>query len=137
MPSTLTRSDLESTSARVHGIAAQARRGRLPRDLTLEPGNALPTVTHTLLDRRAVVRSTVTPAVLSLVLVALILLSRLLSATMNLRRGESRAGVPPRVPTPPAWLLGMTEPLLILHRRSPALASLSGTSRLARSPASG
>ncbi len=57
--------------------------------LTLDPGNSLPSVARQLLDRRGVARSTVAPAVLSLILVAIVLLSRLLAAAMNLRRGSS------------------------------------------------
>ncbi len=52
-------------------------------------------------ERRATARSTVAPAVVSVILVALVLLLRLLSAAMELRRSGARARVAPRL-LPPA-----------------------------------
>ncbi len=119
VPPTLTSADLRATSARVRAIDPAGEHGRLPPDLSLEPGNSLPSVTATLLARRAVARSTVTPAVLSLVLVALVLLSRLLSASMSLRRGELALASLRGYGRRRLWLLGMTEPLLILVAAAP------------------
>lgn len=114
VPATLTPSELRAISTEVRHLAARSKADDLPRDLTLEPGNALPTVTDTLLERRTVARSTVTPAVLSLILVALVLLWRLLSASMDLRRGELALASLRGYRRRRLWLLGMTEPLLIL-----------------------
>jgi hypothetical protein len=114
VPSTLTPADLRATTARAATITAKSKHGGLPSALSLEPGNSLPTVTRTLLSRRAVARSTVTPAVLSLILVALVLLSRLLAASMDLRRGELALASLRGYRRRRLWLLGMTEPLVIL-----------------------
>jgi Tfp pilus assembly major pilin PilA len=119
VPSTLTPADLTTRTAHVRSITSADKHERLPDRLSLVPGNALPTVTHTLLDRRAVARSTVAPAVLSLVLVALVLLSRLLSASMTLRRGELALASLRGYGRRRVWLLGMTEPLLILLAAAP------------------
>ena len=87
--------------------------------LTLEPGNALPETVHRLLVRRGVARSTVAPAVLSLILVALVLLSRLLAAAMGLRRGELALASLRGYSRRQLWFLGMLEPLLILALATP------------------
>ena len=64
-------------------------------------------------------RSTVAPAVLSLILVALVLLSRLLSAAMILRRGELALASLRGYRRRQLWFLGMLEPLLILALATP------------------
>jgi putative ABC transport system permease protein len=119
IPSTLTPRSLQDMSAQVAAIGAAARSDRIPSTLSLAPGNALPTVAQTLLTRRTVIRSTVTPAVLSLILVALFLLSRLLSAAMDLRRGELALASLRGYQRRQLWFLGMTEPLLILIAAAP------------------
>ena len=70
--------------------------------------------------RRGVARSTVAPAVLSLILVALVLLSRLLAAAMGLRRGELALASLRGYSRRQLWFLGMLEPLLILAAGHPA-----------------
>ena len=69
--------------------------------------------------RRGVARSTVAPAVLSLILVALVLLSRLLAAAMGLRRGELALASLRGYSRRQLWFLGMLEPLLILVLATP------------------
>src|SRR5262249_3249452 len=87
--------------------------------LSPEAGNTLPSTVHQLLNRRGVARSTVEPAVLSLILVALVLLSRLLSAAMGLRRGELALASLRGYSRRQLWFLGMLEPLLRLAIATP------------------
>ena len=68
----------------------------------------------------------VAPAVLSLILVALVLLSRLLAAAMGLRRGELALASLRGYGRRQLWFLGMLEPLLILAARDARWASLLG-----------
>ena len=115
----LTPDDAAYAAARVGAIRKAAQRGELLTGLTLESGNSLPETTHRLLSRRGVARSTVQPAVLSLILVALVLLSRLLSAAMGLRRGELALASLRGYGRRQLWFLGMLEPLLILVVATP------------------
>ena len=115
----LTPEDAAYAAARVGAIRKAAQRGGLLTGLTLESGNSLPETTHRLLARRSVARSTVEPAVLSLILVALVLLSRLLSAAMGLRRGELALASLRGYGRRQLWFLGMLEPLLILVVATP------------------
>jgi hypothetical protein len=87
-PPDMTAQDLEAVAARVKAINNADEHGELLSGLSLEAGNTLPDTAAQLINRRGVTRSTVQPAVLSLILVALVLLSRLLAASMTLRRGE-------------------------------------------------
>ena len=119
VPSTLTPTGLSARAAHVRTVMAQDKHGGLPDGLSMMPGNSLPSVTGTLLARRSVARSTVTPAVLSLILVALVLLSRLLSASMTLRRGELALASLRGYRRRRLWLLGMAEPLVILLAAAP------------------
>ena len=114
LPADLTGTQVAATAARVHAISQASSRSGLLDGLTLEPGNSLPTIVHQLLDRRGVARSTVAPAVLSLILVAIVLLSRLLAASMNLRRGELALASLRGYSRRRLWFLGMLEPLLVL-----------------------
>jgi putative ABC transport system permease protein len=113
-PADRTADQVEAISDRVVAITRGQTHHRLPPGLTLEPGNSLPTIAHQLLDRRGITRSTVEPAVLSLVLVALVLLSRLLAAAMTLRRGELALAALRGYDRRQLWFLGMLEPLVIL-----------------------
>ncbi len=115
----LTPDDAAAAAARVRGLRKASEHGTLPTGLTLEPGNSLPETTHQLLVRRGVARSTVAPAVLSLILVALVLLSRLLAAAMGLRRGELALASLRGYSRRQLWFLGMLEPLLILVLATP------------------
>jgi putative ABC transport system permease protein len=118
-PPTLTPDQVRVVAARVRAIGAADEHHTLLSGLTLETGNSMPTVAHQLLDRRGVTRSTVEPAVLSLILVALVLLSRLLSASMTLRRGELALASLRGYGRKQLWFLGMLEPLLILTVATP------------------
>ena len=115
----LTPEDAALTAARVGALRKADQRGQLLTGLSLEPGNSLPETTHELLARRGVARSTVQPAVLSLILVALVLLSRLLAAAMGLRRGELALASLRGYGRRQLWFLGMLEPLLILAVATP------------------
>jgi putative ABC transport system permease protein len=110
----LTPGDAAAAAHDVQAITRAANQHGLPAGLQLESGNALPSTVHQLLARRGVARSTVAPAVLSLILVALVLLSRLLAAAMGLRRGELALASLRGYGRRQLWFLGMLEPLLIL-----------------------
>ncbi len=115
----LTPEDVALASARIRALTQAAEHnGLLPR-MSLETGNQLPATARQLLNRRGVARSTVAPAVLSLILVALVLLSRLLSAAMALRRGELALASLRGYRRRQLWFLGMLEPLLILAVATP------------------
>jgi putative ABC transport system permease protein len=116
---TLTPGDAALAATRAANLHHAAQHGGLPSGLGLEAGNVLPSTVHRLLARRGVARSTVTPAVLSLILVALVLLSRLLSAAMGLRRGELALASLRGYNRRQLWFLGMLEPLLILAAATP------------------
>jgi putative ABC transport system permease protein len=118
-PPSLTGDDLRTIAARVRALAKADEHGALLPGLSLETGNTLTTTAAQLLDRRGVSRSTVEPAVLSLILVALVLLSRLLAAAMILRRGELALASLRGYGRRQLWFLGMLEPLVILAMATP------------------
>jgi putative ABC transport system permease protein len=115
----LTPADVALASARIRALTQAAEHHGLLPGLSLESGNQLPATARQLLNRRGVARSTVAPAVLSLILVALVLLSRLLSAAMVLRRGELALASLRGYRRRQLWFLGMLEPLLILGFATP------------------
>jgi hypothetical protein len=118
-PPTLTADELAAVAAHVRTLTKDDAHGRLLPGLSLEFGNTLPSTAHQLINRRGVTRSTVAPAVLSLILVALVLLSRLLAAAMTLRRGELALASLRGYGRRQLWFLGMLEPLLILAIATP------------------
>ncbi len=118
-PPTLTADELAAVAAHVKTLTKDDAHGRLLPGLSLEFGNTLPSTAHQLINRRGVTRSTVEPAVLSLILVALVLLSRLLAAAMTLRRGELALASLRGYGRRQLWFLGMLEPLLILAIATP------------------
>ena len=118
-PPDMTAADLQVVAARVKAIGHADEHGQLLPGLKLEFGNTLPDTAGQLISRRGVTRSTVEPAVLSLILVALVLLSRLLSAAMTLRRGELALASLRGYGRRQLWFLGMLEPLLILVCATP------------------
>jgi putative ABC transport system permease protein len=118
-PPTLTSDDLVAVAAHVKTLNKDEEHGRLLPGLSLEIGNTLPSTAAQLIDRRGVTRSTVEPAVLSLILVALVLLSRLLAAAMTLRRGELALASLRGYGRRQLWFLGMLEPLLLLAVATP------------------
>jgi hypothetical protein len=113
-PPDMTAADLSVVAARTKAIQHASDHGGLLPGLSVEVGNILTFTAHQLIDRRGVTRSTVEPAVLSLILVALVLLSRLLSAAMTLRRGELALASLRGYNRRQLWFLGMLQPLLIL-----------------------
>jgi hypothetical protein len=133
-PPGLTGDDLKAVAARVKAIQHADEHGGLLTGLSVEAGNTVGDIATQLLDRRGVTRSTVEPAVLSLILVALVLLSRLLSAAMGLRRNELALASLRGYNRRQLWFLGMTEPLLILAAATPLGVALGyvGTRVLAR-----
>ena len=133
-PPDLTADDLAAVAARVKAIGNADEHGQLPNGLKLELGNTLPDTAAQLIGRRGVTRSTVEPAVLSLILVALVLLSRLLAAAMTLRRGELALASLRGYGRRQLWFLGMLEPLLILVSAVPlgVLGGYLGSRDLAR-----
>jgi hypothetical protein len=118
-PPDLSAHDLTVVAARTRAILRAGDHGALLPGLSVEVGNTLTTTAHQLLDRRGVTRSTVEPAVLSLILVALVLLARLLAAAMTLRRGELALASLRGYGRRQLWFLGMVEPLLILAVATP------------------
>ncbi len=130
-PATRTPEQLQGIADRIRAVTRSSAHQQLPAGLTVEQGNSLPTIAHQLLDRRGVTRATVEPAVLSLILVALVLLSRLLAAAMSLRRNELALASLRGYGRRQLWFLGMLEPLLVLAMATP-LGVVGGylTSRL-------
>ncbi len=124
-PPDMTAADLARVAARVKAIGDADKNGGLLTGLSVEFGNTLPDTSAQLISRRGVTRSTVEPAVLSLVLVALVLLSRLLAASMTLRRGELALASLRGYGRRQLWFLGMLEPLVILALATP-LGVLTG-----------
>jgi hypothetical protein len=119
VPPSLDAADLRATAARVESLEKADEHATLLPGLTLAAGNQLTFEARQLLDRRGVSRSTVEPAVLSLVLVALVLLSRLLAAAMILRRGELALASLRGYGRRQLWFLGMLEPLVVLAVATP------------------
>ena len=101
-----------------------------------EPRGRQPLPEHgrQLIDRRGVTRSTVEPAVLSLILVALVLLSRLLAAAMTLRRGELALASLRGYGRRQLWFLGMLGAAADPGRSPRRWASCSATSPRGCSP---
>jgi hypothetical protein len=130
----LTSEDVTLVSARIRALTQAAEHHGLLTGMSLESGNQIPAIARQLLNRRGVARSTVAPAVLSLILVALVLLSRLLSAAMALRRGELALASLRGYRRRQLWFLGMLEPLLILAFATPLGVALGylGSRVLAR-----
>lgn len=110
--------DLKSAEGAVAGYQRHIRSAGLlnptPGQLTPEQGNELLAVGHELRLREATSKSTVAPAVVSVILVALVLLVRLLSAAMDLRRAELALASLRGFSRRQMWLLGMVEPVLML-----------------------
>jgi hypothetical protein len=133
-PPDMTADDLIAVAARVKAIGKAEEHGTLLGGLSLELGNTLPDTAGQLISRRGVTRSTVEPAVLSLVLVALVLLSRLLAAAMTLRRGELALASLRGYGRRQLWFLGMLEPLLVLVGAVPlgVVGGYLGSRELAR-----
>lgn len=87
--------------------------------VSVELGNALRPVVGEAQARRVTAEQTVTPAVVSLILVALVLLVRLLSAAMELRRPELALASLRGIGRRQLWVLGILEPVLMLAIATP------------------
>src|SRR6185437_4603061 len=70
-------------------------------------------------QRRSTAQSTVAPAVVSVILVALVLLLRLLSAAMELRRSELALASLRGFSRRQMWVLGLLEPALMMVIATP------------------
>jgi hypothetical protein len=119
LPADLTPSQVDAAGARAAALTREADHDNLPLGFDLEPGNSLYYDAHRLLARRGVVGTTVTPAVVSLIVVTMVLLVRLLSAAMDARRGELALAALRGYERRQLWLLGMIEPLLIVAAAIP------------------
>ncbi len=86
---------------------------------SVQTGNALPAIAHQVQQRAGTARATVAPAVISVILVALVLLSRLLSAAMDLRSGELALASLRGMSRRQMWVLGLLEPVLMLVISAP------------------
>lgn len=96
---------------------------------TLEPDsvNNLPATVDTFAEQQATARASIAPAVLSLVLVALALLMRLLSAAAELRVPELSLASLRGMSRRQMWTLGMSEPLGLLALAVPGGLLVGGT----------
>jgi putative ABC transport system permease protein len=90
-----------------------------PGALTPEIGNELVAVSQEVQERRSTATSTLAPAVVSVVLVALVLLMRLLSAAMELRRSELALASLRGFSRRQMWVLGLLEPALMMVIATP------------------
>jgi putative ABC transport system permease protein len=119
VPAHTTLDDLHAAVAEVAGLRDALRSDRVPAGLSLERGNVLRPIVDQARQRRATADQTVSPAVVSLILVALVLLVRLLSAAMELRRPELALAALRGIDRRQLWVLGMVEPVLILAVAAP------------------
>lgn len=124
--------DLRQAAHVVATLKAQARSGGgsgAASALVPEPGNELGSIAAQVELQHTTARSTVAPAVVSVVLVALVLLLRLLSAAMDLRRPELALASLRGCSRRQLWFLGLAEPVLMLAAAIPigiAAGFLSG-----------
>jgi putative ABC transport system permease protein len=114
-----TLSDVQQAIREVAELRRLKRASLIGGTASLESGNALKPVVHQVEQRRDTARQTVTPAVLSLILVALVLLGRLLAAAMDLRRPELALASLRGIGRRQLWLLGLLEPVLMLVVATP------------------
>lgn len=118
-----TLADLQQATHEVGRImhAQQAAGGPtfLPGRFSVESGNALVPISRQIQQRYATSRSSVAPAVVSVILVALVLLLRLLAAAMDLRRSELALASLRGFDSRRMWLLGLIEPVIMLAVATP------------------
>jgi putative ABC transport system permease protein len=119
VPARTTLDDLRQAALEVSRLPALLASHRTAGALTLEPGNALRAVVGEAQARSATAKQTVTPAVVSLILVALVLLGRLLSAAMSLRRPELALASLRGMDRRQLWVLAILEPVLMLAVAAP------------------
>ncbi|MDX6318986.1 MAG: putative transport system permease protein, partial [Nocardioidaceae bacterium] len=135
VPADTTLDDLQAAVAEVAGLRDGLRSDRLAAGLSLERGNVLRPIVDQARQRRATAEQTVSPAVVSLILVALVLLVRLLSAAMELRRPELALAALRGIDRGQLWVLGMVEPALILAVAAPVGVFVGYVSEVALSSA--
>lgn len=112
--------DLQQATHQVARLHAVERAPSVGGFLRVElGGNGLRSVVHEAAQRKDTAQQTVTPAVLSLILVALVLLVRLLAAAMDLRRAELALASLRGIGRRQLWVLGLLEPLLVLAASIP------------------
>lgn len=114
-----TLSDLEEATAQAAHLRTLLRTDSTSGSLVLERGNELRSVVAETNARRDTAVQTVTPAVLSLIVVALVLLVRLLAAAMDLRRAELALASLRGIARRQLWVLGLLEPVLMLLIAAP------------------
>lgn len=119
IPASLTLADLEQAAQQVARLPTLVGSTETGGSLSLELGNALKSVVREVEARRVTAEQTVTPAVVSLILVALVLLVRLLSSAMELRRPELALASLRGIGRPQLWVLAMLEPVLMLAMATP------------------
>lgn len=104
--------------------------GALVSDLEV---NALPAVVADIASQRDAARATMTPAVVSLALLAIAIILRLLAAAADLRTPELALAALRGVSARRTWLLALAEPLLLLALAAPIglLAGYGATHALA------
>lgn len=113
---------IEDLRSAVQSVSKLSRllEGPLPGgSLTLGLGNALRSVVAEEQARRVTAEQTVTPAVISLILVALVLLFRLLAASMELRMPELALAGLRGLGSRRRWVLALLEPVLMLIIAAP------------------
>jgi putative ABC transport system permease protein len=129
VPPSTTLDDLRQAAHEVSRLPTLVASYHAFGSLTLEPGNALRSVVGEADARSQTAEQTVTPAVVSLILVALVLLGRLLSAAMGLRQPELALASLRGMGRRQLWVLGIFEPVLMLAVATPvgvALGYLAG-----------
>lgn len=136
-PDTTSADVVSATRSVAKVLAAQRALGgaaALPGSISPEIGNALVSISHQLRTREGTTRSTVAPAVVSVILVALVLLVRLLAAAMDLRRNELALASLRGFTRRQMWLLGLMEPALMIAIATPVgvLAGFFGARALGR-----
>lgn len=117
--SATTLSDLQLAVGEVSGLRSLGRSAAGAGRTSLESGNALRPLVREAQVRRDTAQQTVAPAVLSLILVALVLLVRLLGAATDLRRPELALASLRGIGRRQLWALGLLEPVLMLLVATP------------------
>jgi putative ABC transport system permease protein len=116
---TTTLSDLQQAVGEVSSLRSLRRSATGDGRTSMESGNALRPLVREAQVRRDTAKQTVAPAVLSLILVALVLLVRLLAAATDLRRPELALASLRGIGRRQLWALGLLEPVLMLLVATP------------------
>lgn len=119
VPASTTVHDLRAAASEIPRLRQLLRNPTAGGTLALEKGNVLGPIVNQTQGRQSTAERTVTPAVVSLILVALVMLVRLLSAAMELRRSELALAALRGVDRRGLWVLGMLEPVLMLAVAAP------------------